>query len=330
MRLRACLLPALLVALCAPAGAQSSRQKTTVVEIIGLRNWTRQMVEDSVAKFAPGVSLADHACAVILRDSVGFADAASLQFSAFETDTVWVVLPVVEPQFRSRIRYRRFEASQPPIEQWAGILTILERDRRAMQMLQHHQVLLGTTDAVFGDAIPPATLELRRAIRARATEEDWALARNALLRDSSVANRTVATLVLSNFADRDSTWFLLAEGVRTRDFASGSASSMLRALARGTQRRVDWRPARGTLEALLGGTNLFGYGALLGVLVDTELDPALGRDLARAFPELLLDHVGARNPYTPPAAHRFLVHASGVDHGRDAAAWRRWLEGLGR
>jgi len=59
--------------------------------------------------------------------------------------------------------------------------------------------------------------------------------------------------------------------------------------------------------------------------VATRVDPALGRDLARRNPGLLLDHLGARNPLTPGSAHRFLVQISGQDFGRDTAAWGRWL-----
>jgi len=101
MRLLRCSALALALSL-APAAlvAQDARKGTTIVEILGLRTWTRQMVEDSVAKYQPGVSLADHACAIILRDSVGFADAASITMS-MGGDTSWTVLPVVEPSLKT-------------------------------------------------------------------------------------------------------------------------------------------------------------------------------------------------------------------------------------
>ena len=140
-----------------------------------------------------------------------------------------------------------------------------------------------------------------------------------------MSNRSVAALVLSNFGERDSAFHLLAEGLRTTDHGASLAGMVLSALARGAPRPVDWRPARAGLEALLGGTNLFAYDEILDVLVETEVDPALGRGLARLNPALLLGHLEARNPFTPRAAHRFLVHVHGRDAGRDRAAWERML-----
>jgi len=42
------------------------------VEVIGLQRWTRRMIDDSLAKYAPGVSLATHACAAVLENTLGF------------------------------------------------------------------------------------------------------------------------------------------------------------------------------------------------------------------------------------------------------------------
>lgn len=100
---------------------------------------------------------------------------------------------------------------------------------------------------------------------------------------------------------------------------------ILVALARSAPRPVDWSPARDALEALFGGTNLFAYTRLLDALAATGIDPALGRDLARVDPRLLLDHAGAANPVSAPSVHRYLVHVRGGDLGRDAAAWAAWL-----
>jgi hypothetical protein len=282
------------------------------------------MVEDSVAAYVPGISLADAACAVILRDSVGFADAAVTSFS-FGGDTVWTVLSVVEPEMKDRVRFRPYKTNNPAVEEWADLFEILEEDRRAMNPLQHPEVLLEGADMFFDQAVPTTTIELRRRLRARRTARDWEIARSTILWDSSSTNRTVAALVLSNFSERDSTFYLLAEGLRATDSGASAAGMILSALARGVPRAIDWEPAREALEALVGGTNLFGYVNVLGVLVATEVDATLGRELALLNPTLLLDHLGARNPYTPGVAHRFLAQIHGSDLGRDRAAWEAWL-----
>jgi hypothetical protein len=310
-----------LLALAAPVAAQQPpRPSTTVVEILGLRSWTREMVEDSVARFQPGVSLSDHACAITLRDSVGFANAASSGYPM--GDTVWSVLAVVEPERRAQVRFATYTARHPKPAEWADLFAALEAHPQAFGALQYPGVLLNGADTtLFGEPLPEGTEALRRTLRAHRSPRDWALARDAIRSDSSIGNRMAAALVLGNFADRDSAYYLLADGLRAIDGGAAAAELVLRVLARDAPRRVDWAPARHTLEALLGGTNLFAYDDMLNVLVATEVDPALGRDLARVDPVLLLDHLGARNPFTPRPVQRFLAHAHGHDLGRDPAAW---------
>lgn len=321
----ACLLTCLLPSVLAPmaAVAQEADRNVTIVEILGLRSWTREMVEDSVAKYAPGVSLEDHACAAVLRNFVGFANAASIESA--RGDTTWRILPVIEPDLKHKVRFRAYAVKRPRVAEWAEIFTVLEAHPQAMNPLQHPEILLEGADTFFGSPVAPAALQLRRTIRTHASSEDWALARSTILTDSSYANRAVAALVLSNFPDRDSTFYLLTEGLRAPDHGAAAAEMVLSALVRGAGRAIDWAPAREALEAVVGGTNLFAYNDLLHALVDTEIDPLLGRELARLNPVLLLDHLGARNPMSPRAAHRFLVHVSGHDLGRDTAAWEEWL-----
>ena len=327
MRLLRCSLLALALSLspCALV-AQGAPASTRIVEILGLRTWTQKMVEDSVAKYQPGTTLHDHACAVILRDSVGFADAAAINVNGGR-DTIWSILPVVEPQLRDRVRYRTYGAKRPKIAEWADLFAILERDRAAMSPLQHEKVLLGGQDTAWGRPVPASAIELRRVLRTHNTARDWELARDAILSDGSYANRAVAALVMSNFPRRDSTYYVLAEGLRISDSGAMAAEMVLRALSRGAPRRVDWSPAEETLTALVGGTNLFAYTDVLDVLTATQVDPALGRRLARANTVLLLDHLSARNPVSPPPARRFLVHIRGQDLGRDPAPWNAWLSG---
>lgn len=318
------LVSALALLLPASSAAAQDARSPVVVEILGLRSWTPRMVEDSVARFQPGISLADHACAVILRDSVGFADAAAMVFQK-EGDTTWVALAVVEPDMEDRVRFRAYPERRLPAPEWADLREVLAEHPQAMSPLQHPGALFGDADAFYGRPLPGETLELRRRLRTHATERDWDLARESILSDSSDANRTVAALVLSNFPGRDSTYYLLAEGLRAIDSGASTSQMVLSAITRHAPRRVEWSPARDALAALVGGTHLFSYTYLLEALVATEIDPALGREIAGRNPGLLLDFLGARNPFLSPVAHRFLVHVRGGDLGPERAAWEAWL-----
>lgn len=313
-----------------PACAQdpSPAESVEVVEILGLRDWTPQMVADSVARHAPGVTLADAACAVVLRDQVGFANAAAINVTFADSDTTWMVIPVVEPALAHLVRPREYATREGKQDRWADVLSILEADFRSPHDLQHAKVIFGDAKRIGGQPVAESTLALRSAIRVHDAPEDFALARSTVLADSSSENRAVAAFVLSNFPERDETYHLLAEGLRgLGDSGTSMAGMVLSALARSDLARpVDWEPARDALTALLGGTNLFAYGTLLEALVATDIDRQLGADLARVNPGLLLDHVGARNPLSRGPAHRFLVHVAGEDPGPSREAWTVWLE----
>jgi hypothetical protein len=314
----------LALALCAlPAAAQEPARAPATVQILGLRNWTAKMLEDSVTRYAPGTRLAENACAVILRDSVGFADAGVIRLGAGGRS--WAILKVVEPELRDRVRFRTYAATRPAVEEWAELFALLREHRDAMNPLQHPEVLLGGSDTAYGQPVSEPARRLRTLLRGHATPRDWELARAAILSDSSPTNRTVAALVLSNFGARDSTFHLLAEGMRATDMGAATAGMVLSALARHQPRAVDWAPARDALDALVGGTNLFGYTHVLDALAATRIDPSLGRALAQRNPGLLLDHLSSQDPVSPGPAHRFLAHVSGRDFGRDRAAWERWL-----
>jgi hypothetical protein len=70
----------LAVVLSTPVVGQPPSSASGSLEIIGLRRWTVPMLEDSLRRIRPDVALGDAACAAILRDSLGFPDAAVLRF----------------------------------------------------------------------------------------------------------------------------------------------------------------------------------------------------------------------------------------------------------
>src|SRR5438132_7589526 len=76
------------------------------IEVLGLRQWTIPMIQDSLAKYSPGDSLQSHACAAILRYKLHFADASATEiFSRGDAPPV-VVVAVREPQDSALVRYR--------------------------------------------------------------------------------------------------------------------------------------------------------------------------------------------------------------------------------
>ncbi len=324
--MRSVLLP-LILSLTAPAVGvvQVVTYGQKVVEVIGLKKRTPADLQNALRQLDSTLTLESAACAVLLRDSLGFADAAAT--SVTFRDTSWLVLTVVEPEDARLVQFRRPAAdtgSTP--SSWNPLSAALESDPAAVSPLQDYRFLVGTSDSAFGHIAPPPSLALRDRVRARRSRPDWLAARTVILQDASVQHRAAAALVLSNFPARDSTWYVLAEGLRTiPDVATSMTELVLTALARSDSFVVDWAPARTTLAALLGGTTLFAYPKLLEALVATRIDPVLGTELARVNPDLLLSHAGARNPLSRAAGQRFLRHISGQDFGADVQKWKDWL-----
>lgn len=299
----------------------------TTVEVIGLSEWTVDRLQAAVHEYAPDVSLAGHACAIVLRDSVGFADASALRMPGRAGRPTWVILTVVEPEKAHLVRYRGTDVPAFDLRpDYTRLAEILQSDPSAAGYLQHAEVLVEGADSIFGEPIPSSVDSLRAALAELADPGDFALAVESVLRDSNRDNRTIGAMVLSNFASRDSAWYVLAEAVRTRpDHAASTAQMVMSALAKSDRYQVDWQPAREALEAIVGGTHLFAYVPMLQILVDTRIDPVLAHELAAVNPELMLDNAAAANPITPASTQAFLRYVTGEDHGSDRTAWKRAL-----
>lgn len=160
-------------------------------------------------------------------------------------------------------------------------------------------------------------------------EEDRLLAHEVLTRDSSMAARAAATLVLGNFIDDDASWHgLVGSAIDPHAPVSSTALSMLGGLSMQDLDPVGWSAGWAPLSAVFGGTNPFAFGDVLRVLVATDVDPEFGRQLVRESPDLLLAHVGAEHERTREPAIAFLEAVSGEDFGTDVEAWTAWVNGL--
>lgn len=313
-----------LLGLGASAATAQSTRPAPVFEVLGLEEWTVEEVAAAVARFAPDVSLQDAACAVILRDSAGFAQAAAETQRFPEGE--WTTLTVVEPEHAERVRPHVYADSLPDRPEWAGIRRILEEDPRAVSALQDYAVLSGASDSSWGEAVAPSSLALRDEIGRIAREHGDSVAIWTLAHDRNRVNRTIAPLILAHFPDRESTWLVLMSALRgPSDSASPFSEMALNAISVGATRPVDWRPVTTDLEYLMSGTNLFAYLDVLGVLARTNVGLDLGRRLIAVESPLLLDNLESLNPSRRAVVRRFLRQAGGVDFGDDTARWAEWL-----
>lgn len=305
-----------------------------VVHFVGLSRWTPEMVRDSMARVAPGVSLTDAACAVVLREDLGFAQAAVQRRvdrgvgGTRET----VVISVVEPHDSARVQPVFASDTLPDRPAWADAIRLVnDREANAVHPLQFSGFFYDGEAPPIGDPTDGARRLRDEVARLAALPDALAHARDAVRHDANPNNRVVGALVLGHMRDEPSAWWALVHSLRRGSDRPGSISRMmLDVMSTRPPADLPWSPARRDLRALLSGTNLFAYLTVLEALTATRIDPGLGRTLIEpSYPYL-------RGNLEAPIADRrrivrdFLRHVSGADAAGDDEAWIAWLDAFVR
>lgn len=303
------------------------------VEFIGLDRWSAEELYEAIQEVDPDRPF--HACAAIMKQEFGFADAASVLHSGYRGGQYTVVVGVEDS---SRVHYRPVgnEAVVLPAT-WEQLKQAVGGDVRTLQAAA---VTLPARGGIFGFlkgarrratgmGADPETLDQMWDLVDRANGgEDRRLAHEVLARDSAWSARAAATLVLGNFVDDDTAWHALVGSLIDSDGkVVATATNRLQGLIERKTRPVEWSGARTPLSALFAGTAPGAFRHILQVLVATDIDPAFGQQLVRENPALLLAYAGAQHEPTRESAIAFLRAISGEDHGTDVAAWAAWIDG---
>ena len=305
------------------------------VEFIGLERWGAQELFDAIQELHPDRPFS--ACAAVMRFELGFADAGAFLFRNVGSSDSYTVVVGVEDS--TRVRYRPVGSEMVALpETWQTLKAVADEDPRTLNAAATTLHTRGFLNRIFNNprrlaermGADPETLDQVLDLVDRADgEEDRRLAHEVLAKDSSMAARAVATLVLGNFIDDDTSWHdLVGSAIDPQAQVSSNALSMLRGLSKQDLDPVGWSAAQGPLSAVFEGTNPFAFADVLRVLVATDVDPEFGRQLVRGSPELLLAYAGAEHEYTREPALAFLEAVSGEDFGTDAEAWTAWVNGL--
>lgn len=299
------------------------------VEFIGLERWKAQELFDAIQELDPDRPF--HACAAVMKQDLGFADAAAfLYLNSFSADSErYTVVVGVEDGTGVRYRPTGSEAVALP-ETWEKLKAVAEEDMSTLDAAARSPG--GPTEnarklAEFLGADTEALDQVWDLVGRADSEGDRRLAHEVLARDSVSSARAVATLLLGNFMDDDTSWHALVGSlIDPHSRVSTVAQRMLETLIMQDPDPVDWSQARTTLLALFRGTNPFAFNDVLEVLGATDVDPEFGQRLVRESPDLLLAHVGAEHEGTREPALAFLKAVSGEDHGADVEAWRAWVQ----
>jgi hypothetical protein len=326
----------LAIALAFPGATAMSQEVETpagVVEFVGLHHWTIQMIQDSMKVHAPGEPLGQ--CAAVLR-ALGFPSAQSLGMTSAEGRSSTLVL-LVEPQDSALVRYRKLPTRErAPLPAWRDGYSILKDHVVAYQTGAQDFGIHATRDTTIEHLIlrsrPDDSAEVRffwQFLERSRNPQSANLAERTLLEDASVDNRRLAAAILGAQRGRVRAWYALVKGLRDPDERVAAAAEMgLTSLLTGTQSRIDWRPARADIKAILDGTNVLGLRTMLLVLTKTKVDPMLARTLIPENGGLGLDLLGSHSPAHRDAAHAFLIRLAGKDLGPSTDNWRTWLRGV--
>lgn len=85
---------ALLAAVAPPAVSQVIAGPAGPVEFIGLQRWEAQELFDAIQDLAPDLPF--HACANLMKQNLGFAEAAALRYRMDQSDDWYTVVSGVE------------------------------------------------------------------------------------------------------------------------------------------------------------------------------------------------------------------------------------------
>lgn len=304
------------------------------IEVLGLRRWTLDMLQDSLVKYAPRASLASHACAATLRYTLGFADAGSWLF-VFGGDTASQnTVAVREPQDSARVRFRvLLSDTARGRPEWRGARTLLSAHPALMKFLTRAWPR-GANAA--GTDLEQRTPDEQHAIdslvsflRVHGSARWLAVARRTVFSSQNWQDRVLAIAILSRAPESDASWHALLEAVRDADDrVNGIAAQSLDAMSQVRPRAVDWRPVAAGIHALLEGTSLFQFNKVADVLMRTSVGPRDARVFLRGGGDALLEFLSSEHPFLSGRSRTLLTQLRGADLGPTPEPWREWIAAL--
>lgn len=340
MSVRLGLVPLLLCAAEA-VSAQVVQTEDGLVQVAGLTHRSPQEIERLIQEESPGTNLSSGACAAVLKHMLGFPDAAVIRYS---TDVLsghdslreppFTMLLLVEPEDADRVRYLPAPPdSSGPVREWAEQYALYPMGRLSSAIRKH----VGRPDGkpvILREGMPDTVRVLMdvgvRFLESHDREEDRQRALEVIRTDRDWINRSIASAILTNFPEEDSTWWALASAIRgigPHDYGRDEAIMAIQALDSAHPRPVDWAPAAETLHVILQGTNLFAVAPLMQALTMTKISPVLADEVI-GDGRFILAYLRSPNQRARTRALQFLRQISGQDFGEDLDRWQEWIESL--
>jgi hypothetical protein len=299
------------------------------VEVIGLEDWTIPMLQDSLRKYAEGVTLDSHACAAVLQQELGFpAAAVQVRMTITGADTTeYVAVSVVEPADSARVRKRAVGGDSVRFPRgWEEAGTLMRREPAAGFALSNN---LREPPPFLADK----AAQVRQAwafVDSRRNPPGYAEAARVLESDPNFHARILAAAILREAPAEDALLYALVRAARDdNDMVSTLSASTAARMAR-QRREVDWAPVAEDVHALLDGSKLYALEPVMQALAASGVDGRWAAPFLAGGGHAVLARLDAQDARTSRPAHRLLVALRGEDLGTGSAAWRAWVASLGR
>jgi hypothetical protein len=334
------------------AAARVQLDTNRAVEVLGLRWWSVEMLQDSLAKYAPDVPLDSASIPAILRERLHFADAAVHRSEQIfdENESAQVTIALREPGDSARVHFRPQTLDTiARVAEWKAItskLTGTANEHLLDVVVASHLEGPARTTVDSSSRNHPVTIQIGypfespedslaarpiiEAIAKRSTDRDFTAAVQTLDRSTSLPDRIVAVLVLANFPKRDSAWRALVTACVGQQQAADAATAAhaLQSMAERFPRVVDWMPIAPTIHDILDGTALMTLPRVASALASTGVSPRDAKAFLANGGEMLVAHLESANTDLSEPAHRLLVALRGSDIGSDLVPWRAWIRTL--
>lgn len=322
-----------------------------VVEVIGLRRWTVDMIQDSLGKYAPNQTLDSAGVATILRQQLHFVDAAvDTSVQVFdENEATQITVAVREPQDTGRVHFLPQTLDTiPRVAEWKAIgARLAGHDSHLLRVVANRHFDGPLRDVIDSSApahpvtnrvgyaydTPEDSVDARQTLEAlakRTSPADFATAVTTLDHSTSLPDRIVAVFVLANFPARDSAWQVLMRAAVGHAQAADAwlAGRAIAGMAERYPRAVAWQPVAPLIHDVLDGTALMSLPSIAGALARTGAGPRDASAYLAGGGEMLVAYLESANPDLNEPAHRLLVTLRGSDLGGDPDPWRAWIRTL--
>jgi hypothetical protein len=146
----------------------------------------------------------------------------------------------------------------------------------------------------------------------------------------NMRDRSVAAVILSNFAERSEVFPALLRGMLESDGpVKNWSSETLAFVAAKPAVKPNWKTLAPEIRSILDGTSLFILDDVLKLLAGrSDIGPDLAGPFLAGGGEMIVSYLDNPQPIRSGPARAVLTKLRGADLGAEPAAWRSWIETL--